>query len=194
MHLDMRPGCVRADSYICTSSTMPFKSQSCTTRSLHDDRPWEYISALPFPPDYRWHVTRWHLALRFLTALLKGTYSGSWDPSWRAYISNNLGFSDVGNTSIASHHHPMVHCHPESNWRPPPVDRILYNVDAIYAAGVFWRVVSPQLLESQSRLMSAVTLMADKLKAALHPHDLSSPESRPQRYTPRFNRKSASFT
>jgi len=87
----------------------------------------------------------------------------------------------------------MAHRHPESNWTSPPIDRILCSLDGIYASGVFWRVVSPQLLESQSRLMSAIASMTDKLKASLHPRDLSPPESRPRKYAPRFNRKSDSL-
>jgi len=82
----------------------------------------------------------------------------------------------------------------ESSWKPPPIDRILCSLDGIYASGVFWRVVSPQLLESQSRLMTAIASMVEKLKAALHPRDLSSPESRPRKYAPYSNRKSLSFT
>lgn len=74
----------------------------------------------------------------------------------------------------------------ESSWKPPSVDRILFNFDRIYASGIFWRVVSPQLLESQSRLMSAIALMAEKLKATL-PHDQPPPEGRHRRHAPRFN-------
>jgi len=81
----------------------------------------------------------------------------------------------------------MAHRPSQSNWKPPSVDRILFNLDRIYASGVFWRVVSPQLLESQSRVMSAIALMAEKLKATLRPHDLPPPESHHRRYLPRFN-------
>ena len=87
----------------------------------------------------------------------------------------------------------MAHRLSESNWKPPPIDRILCSLDGIYSSGVFWRVVSPQLLESQSRLMSAIASMTDKLKAALHPRDLSPPENRPRKYAPPFNRKSVPF-
>ena len=79
------------------------------------------------------------------------------------------------------------------SWKPPSVDRILSNFDRIYASGVFWRVVSPQLLESQSRLMSAITLMADKLKATLGPHGQSPSESRRPRHAPQFNCQCTSF-
>ena len=81
----------------------------------------------------------------------------------------------------------MTHRLSESSWKPPSVDRILFNFDRIYASGIFCRVVSPQLLESQSRIMSAIALMAEKLKATLGPHDQSPPESRRPRYVPQFN-------
>jgi len=87
----------------------------------------------------------------------------------------------------------MTHRHFENNWKPPSIDRILCNFDRIYASGIFWRVVAPQLLESQSRLMSAIALMAEKLKATLHPHDQSLPENRHRRYASRFNRQNAPF-
>jgi len=87
----------------------------------------------------------------------------------------------------------MAHRFFESNWKPPSIDRILCNFDRIYAAGVFWRVVSPQLLESQSRLISAIALIAEKLKATLHPQDQSLPENRHRRYAPRFDRQNGPF-
>ena len=83
----------------------------------------------------------------------------------------------------------MTHRPSESNWKPPPVDRILCSLDGIYASGVFWRVVSPQLLENQSRLMSAIASMTEKLKASLDPRDLSPPERRHRKYAPPFHRK-----
>ena len=98
-------------------------------------------------------------------------------------------FSDIGTTSIASHHRPMTHRPSESNWKPPPIDRILCSLDEIYASGVFWRVVSPQLLESQSRLMSAITSMTEKLKTALNLRDFSPPETRPRKYALHVDRK-----
>ena len=78
----------------------------------------------------------------------------------------------------------MTYSPSESNWKPPPVDRIVCNVDRIYSAGLFWRVVSPQLLERQSRLMSAIASMTEKLKAALPPHDQPLQEKRQRRYPP----------
>lgn len=108
------------------------------------------------------------------------------------YIRPAVAFLASGTLpSPPSHHRPMAHRHSESNWKPPPVDQILCNIDAIYASGVFWRVVSPQFLGSQSRLMSAIASMTEKLKAALHPHDPPPPESRPQRYAPQFGLKSS---
>lgn len=79
------------------------------------------------------------------------------------------------------------------SWRPPSVDRILFNFDRIYAAGVFWRVVSPQLLEGQSRLMSAISLMAGKLKASLPPYNYLPPEGQHRRHAPRFDRLNTSL-
>lgn len=73
---------------------------------------------------------------------------------------------------------PMSHSLPKSNWSPPPVDLIVNNIDRIYAAGLFWRVVSPELFERQSLLISAIALMTKKLKAAL-PSDRSLQEGRP---------------
>lgn len=80
------------------------------------------------------------------------------------------------------------------NWKPPPLNQILGNFDGIYASGVFWRVVSPQLLEGQSRLMSAIALMTEKLKASLDPHDPPLPRSSLRRYAPHINRESVSFS
>jgi len=120
----------------------------------------------------------------------KYTSSVPWNAPWRTYISALLCLSDI---SIASHHRPMTHRPSESNWKPPPIDQILCSLDGIYASGVFWRVVSPQLLDCQSRLMSAIASMTEKLKTALHPRDLSPPESRPRKYALHFDRKSVSF-
>lgn len=80
----------------------------------------------------------------------------------------------------------MAHSLSESNWKPPPVDSIVANIDRIYAAGLFWRVVSPQLLDTQSRLMSAIASMAEKLKASL-PVDQPLQERRQRRYLPPLN-------
>lgn len=87
----------------------------------------------------------------------------------------------------------MTHSQSESNWKPPSVDRILCNFDKIYASGVFWRVVSPQFLESQSRIMSAIALMAEKLEATLPPHDPSPPENRHRRYALLCDRQNTSL-
>jgi len=78
----------------------------------------------------------------------------------------------------------MAHSLPESNWTPPPVDSIVRNIDRIYAGGLFWRVVPPQLLERQSRLMSAIALMAEKLKTALPPDQLPQEGRRRSLTTP----------
>jgi hypothetical protein len=86
----------------------------------------------------------------------------------------------------------MTHSLSDSNWKPPPVDSIVGNIDRIYAAGLFWRVVSPQLLERQSRLMSAIASMTEKLKASLPP-DQSLQERRQRRYLPPFNSWDVSF-
>jgi len=86
----------------------------------------------------------------------------------------------------------MTH-RPESSWNPPSIDRILFHFDGIYASGVFCMVVSPQLLDSQSRLMSAIALMAEKLRATLHPQDQSLLESRRRRYAPLLNCQNTSF-
>jgi len=103
----------------------------------------------------------------------------------RTYIS---GLPGTGNPPIAPPPHVhMTHRLSESGWEPPSVDRILFNFDRIYASGIFCRVVSPQLLESQSRIMSAIALMAEKLKATLGPHDQSPPGNRRPRYAPQFN-------
>jgi len=77
----------------------------------------------------------------------------------------------------------MIHSLSESNWNPPPVDSIVCNIDRIYAAGLFWRVVSPQLLERQSRLMSAIASMTEKLRASLPP-DQPLQERRQRRLFP----------
>lgn len=80
-----------------------------------------------------------------------------------------------------------------TKWQAPSVSEILCNIDRIYAAGLFWRVVSPQLLERQSRLMSTIALMTEKLKASLPPHDQLSQEGRHRRYVLRFNYLDAPF-
>ena len=85
----------------------------------------------------------------------------------------------------------MSHSLSESNWSPPPVDLIVNNIDRIYAAGLFWRVVSPELFERQSLLISAIALMTEKLKAAL-PSDRSLQEGRPG-YALRFDSQDVSF-
>lgn len=79
----------------------------------------------------------------------------------------------------------MTHSLSESKWKPPAVDRIVCNIDRIYAAGLFWRVVSPQFLERQSRLMSAIALMTEELKASIPPAPDQPPqERRHRRYPP----------
>ena len=85
----------------------------------------------------------------------------------------------------------MSHSLSESNWSPPPVDLIVNNIDRIYAAGLFWRVVSPELLERQSLLISAIGLMTEKLKAAL-PSGRPLQEGRPG-YALRFDSQDVSF-
>ena len=86
----------------------------------------------------------------------------------------------------------MTHSLFESKWTPPSVDQIVFNIDKIYVAGLFWRVVSPQLLERQSRIMSALAVMMEKLKASLPP-DQSSKESRQRRYALSVNFSALSF-
>ena len=104
-----------------------------------------------------------------------------------------MGFHGIKNPSIAPHHaHTMTH-RLSASWKPPSVDRILFNFDRIYASGVFCRLVSPQLLESQSRIISAIALMAEKLKATLGSHDQSPQETRCPRYAPRLDRQYISF-
>ena len=50
---------------------------------------------------------------------------------------------------------------------------------------------TPQLLEGQFRLVSAIALMTKKLEASfLDPHDLPLPENHPRRDAPHRNRKS----
>lgn len=113
-----------------------------------------------------------------------------WNPATlcRVRIYPTLWLLDTGHPSITPHNADMNHRPAGCSWKPPPVDRILFNFDRIYTAGVFWRVVSPQLLESQCRLMSAIALMAGKLKATLPPHNQSPPEGRHRRHVPTFNR------
>ena len=111
----------------------------------------------------------------------------------RSRIYLTLRLLDTGHPSITPHYTHMTHRLAGCSWEPPSVNRILFNLDRIYAAGVFWRVVSPQLLESQSRLMSAIASMADKLKATLPSHNHLPPEGRPQRHVIRFNRLRTCF-
>ena len=108
------------------------------------------------------------------------------------YKPDLLWLSGTGRPSIASLTTHMAHSLLESNWTPPPVDSIVRNIDRIYAGGLFWRVVSPQLLERQSRLMSAIALMAEKLKTALPPDQLQQEGRR--RYAVRFNHGNVSLT
>lgn len=118
-----------------------------------------------------------------------------WNPIMicRLRIYPTLRLLNTGQPSITSHYTHMTHHLAGCSWKPPSVNRILFNLDRIYAAGVFWRVVSPQLLESQARLMSAIASMADKLKATLPSHNHLPPEGRPQRHVIRFNRLRTSF-
>ena len=85
----------------------------------------------------------------------------------------------------------MSHSLSESIWSPPPVDLIANNIDRMYAAGLFWRVVSPELFERQSLLISAIALMTQKLKATI-PSDRSLQEGRPG-YVLRFDSQDVSF-
>lgn len=80
----------------------------------------------------------------------------------------------------------------ENEWKAPTVDEIVCNIDRIYAAGLFWRAVSPQFLERQSQIMSVIALMAEKLKATLPP-DQPLQGRRHRRYSPPLNFLDAPF-
>lgn len=135
-----------------------------------------------------WLGHDWHTAL-FSTASLWTRVLRIQIPLSLAYIFN---LPSIRNLTIASHRIHMSYPLSEYSWKPPSANQILFSIDRIYASGVFWRVVSPPLLEDQSRIMSAIALMAEVLRATLPPRtDQSPPEGRYQRYVPRSNFQTA---
>lgn len=113
-----------------------------------------------------------------------GIHLGTVDRIWPA---------DIRGTSITP-------CRPPSGPLPLPEQSEVLPLIGFCATWVgptprecFGGSFSPQLLESQSQVVSVIALMTGELGATLRPHDPSPPESYHRRYLPRFSCRNAPF-